>query len=430
MAARSFHIISLGCKVNQYEGQAIRERLVCLGYAETPLGQCPEVVIVNTCTVTARADEKCRKAVRRARRASPGAKVIVTGCAAVTSPETYEAMPEVDLVLTKAQMPHAASALAGWAPREGDIFDLRISAFARHTRAFLKIQDGCDAFCSYCIVPYARGAPRSRPLAEVREEAHRLVDHGHREIVLTGIHLGLYGRDLGGPDLCDAVRAVLSVRGVARLRLSSIEGPEVPDRLLDLLADDPRLCPHLHLPLQSGDDGVLAAMNRRYTADEFLAVVEAARRRLSRPAVTTDVMAGFPGETDEQFANTLRVCREAGFSRMHVFRYSPRPGTPAAERAPVPVRAAREREAQALALADELGLAYRRRFVGEEVMALVETRRDRKTGNLIGLTPRYVSVRFPGPDALMGRFVNVRVLAADAEGLIAECLDPEAARPS
>ena len=417
MIPRSFHLVSLGCKVNQHEGQGIRERLIAHGYSEVELAERPGVVIINTCTVTARADEKCRKAVRRARRSSPEATLIVTGCAAVTSPEVHRAMPEVDLVLTKSRMARVESVLVGGAPREGDVFNLRISAFAGHTRAFLKVQDGCDAFCAYCIVPYARGAPRSRPLSEIAEEVRRLVDHGHREIVLTGIHLGLYGRDLGAAGLCDAVRAALSVRGLARLRLSSIEGPEVPGELLDLMADEPRLCPHLHLPLQSGDDDVLAAMNRRYTSGAFLNVVEEARRRLDRPAITTDLMVGFPGESDAQFENSMRVCREAAFSRMHVFRYSPRPGTPAAEREPVPASVAREREIRALALARELALDYRRGFVGQEVMPLVEARRDRETGHLAGFTPRYVTVRFPGPDEWMNHFVPVHVTSADDEGL-------------
>ncbi len=408
----TFAITTLGCKVNQYDGQAMCERMTALGWRELGFGETAQVTIVNTCTVTATADEKCRKIVRRAVRANPVGRVIVTGCAATTSPERLRRIKGVTAVLTLEQMVRVGEFLeTGIEPASGRALDLGISAFSGHTRAFLKIQDGCASGCSYCIVPLARGPLRSRALHDIEREAERLVDAGHAEVVLTGIHLGHYGRDLGSkPRLCDAVRAVLAARGLQRLRLSSIEAVEVDDKLLDLAASDDRFCPHFHLPLQSGDDHVLAAMRRGYTVSEFLRVIDKVRERFELPALTTDVMVGFPGETEAQFENTLRVCREAGFSRIHIFPFSPRPGTTAVD---MPGRVAgdliRRRGSRLKSLADELALDFKRRLVGRTVVPLVEHRRDRATGLLTGLTERYQKVIFDGPDSLKGKLVPVIV---------------------
>jgi len=424
---RTFKIVSLGCKVNQYDGQAIRERFEKLGLTPVERGGNADVVVVNTCTVTARAEAKSRKEIRRMIRRHPRSQVVVTGCGVEVNADRFLEIAGVDRALTKSQMtcfrPDAPTAELGG----GDILDLGIASFEGHTRAFLRIQEGCDAFCSYCIVPHARGRSRSRGLSDIAEEAKRLVDRGHREIVLTGIHLGAYGKDLGDADLCDAMRAALDVEGLQRLRLSSIEAMEVSERILDLAAEDTRVCPHFHLPLQSGADEVLRAMNRRYTAREFLEVVERIRHRLSRPAITTDVMVGFPRETEEHFEKTLRLCREARFSRMHVFPFSPRPGVPAAEIQPrVPKEAIAERERRALELARSLALEYKQSFVGQVVKPLVESRRDRETGLLTGLTERYLTVRLEGPDCLMNSIVPVRVANADPDRLRGEWIREEA----
>ncbi|HRU05194.1 MAG TPA: tRNA (N(6)-L-threonylcarbamoyladenosine(37)-C(2))-methylthiotransferase MtaB [Candidatus Brocadiia bacterium] len=424
MTHRSFHIVSLGCKVNQYDGQALRERLLALGLAEAPLSARPDVVVVNTCAVTSRADEKCRQRVRAAVKASPGALVIVTGCGAAVAPERFRAIPGVSLILAKEDLSSIGEVLDGRPACRGGAWDLTVSDFGERDRAFLKIQDGCDAFCSYCIVPYARGKPRSRPLADIGDEARRLADRGFAEIVLTGVHLGLYGQDLAGATLVQAVRQVLAARSVARVRISSIEVMEVTDDLLALMASEERLCPHLHLPLQSGDNEVLRAMNRRYTAADFLRVVDKARRALDRPAITTDVLVAFPGETDAQAANTLRVCEQAAFSRMHVFRYSRRPGTAAARLPLVNGQAAAEREAAAIALARDLALRHRRSFVGQTVAPLTESRRDKATGMLTGFTERYAPVLFQGPDTLMGRIARVRAVEAGDEAILGERIAP------
>ena len=263
----TFAITTLGCKVNQYEGQAIRERMATLGWREVRFSEPADVYIVNTCTVTSTADEKCRKRVRRARRTNACARVIVTGCAATTSPEQFRQIDGVSAVLTRDRMVHIADFIRnGCEPEPGDVFDLEIGSFGEHTRAFLKIQDGCDAGCTYCIVPRARGPARSRAVGAIRREAARLVASGHREIVLTGTHLGRYGHDLEGRiGLADVMRTVLRVGRLERLRLSSIEALELGVDLIEIAAADSRVCPHFHVPLQSGDDEILAAMNRGYS---------------------------------------------------------------------------------------------------------------------------------------------------------------------
>lgn len=429
----TFALSTLGCKVNQYEAQALREQFQSLGWTERPFRNGADVCVINTCVVTAEADEKCRREVRRARRANPAARVIVTGCAAGADAERWRRLPGVDAVLTREQMVDLPAVLQGITPPPGDVFRWSVTRFDAHARAFLKIEDGCDAGCAYCIVPRARGPVRSRPLPDIAREAARLAAAGYREIVLTGVHLGHYGRGLiPRLTLTDAVRAALAAPGLARLRLSSIEALELSDELIDIAAESfgigrgeadednaPALCPHFHVPLQSGDDGILRAMNRRYTSAQFLEVLDRARRRLDRPALTTDVMVGFPGETDDAFENTLRLCRAAGFSRIHAFPFSPRPGTPAADmprRITAPV--VRERLARLESLARELSLDYNRLFLGAIVRPLIELRRDRVSGLLTGHTARYHRVLIDGPDAWKGAIIPATVREAHADHLV------------
>jgi threonylcarbamoyladenosine tRNA methylthiotransferase MtaB len=294
-----------------------------------------------------------------------------------------------------------------------------ISTFGGRVRAFLKIQEGCDFFCSYCILPHVRGEPRSRALADVAAEARRLADAGFPEVVLTGIHVGLYGRDLPErPTVAQAILAVAGTQGVSRVRLSSIEPNEVDEELLEALRH-PAACPHLHLPLQSGDADVLRRMNRRYTPDEFRAAVGRARARLDRPAITTDVIVGFPGESEAEFANTLAFCREIGFSRLHVFPFSPRPGTPAAEMGDqVPARVAQERSRRLRDLGDAMAGAWAEGFVGRTVRCLFE--RVTPEGLLAGYSDRYVTVTAAGPADLVGRTHEVKCTGREGTALMGE----------
>ncbi len=406
----SFFIATLGCKVNQYDGELVREALLAAGCEEKPLAAGPDVAVVNTCTVTGVADAKARRLIRHIARTLPRCRILVTGCMVNRAREQLLLLPGVWQAVPNERKAEIAALVVGETARpmgQADTFGQGISDFAGHTRAFVKVQDGCDAGCAYCIVPSVRGAPRSRPLADVVEEVNRLSGR-FNEIVLTGVHLGVY-RDVSGAGLAELASRVLAETTVRRVRLSSIEVAELTPELLDVAASSERFCPHFHVPLQSGSDRVLRLMNRRYTAGEFLAALDRMRRRLDRPALTTDVIVGFPGETDEDFAKTVATCRAAGFSRVHIFRYSERPGTAAAsrrDRCSASVAADRHKELERVAA--ELALRYKEAFLGETVEVLTETSRDR-SGRLCGYTSRYLRVLFDGPDELRGCFASVAV---------------------
>jgi threonylcarbamoyladenosine tRNA methylthiotransferase MtaB len=409
--------ITLGCKANQYDTQVLREVFLRRkGYREVSPGGSDgpaDLYVVNTCAVTSTSEVKSRQEIRKAVRLGPDAEVVVTGCYATADPHVLEGIEGVDWVVDRETLTRSLldetkiDAEAGTGTDIGnipeDIGIGGISWFEGHSRAFLKIEDGCDAHCSYCIIPSLRGAvARSKPLEDVVAEARRLAGNGYREIVLTGIHLGAYGRDLRGVTITDVLKRLNEVEGIYRIRLSSLEASEVTDELIDIMADADgkgKVCPHLHLSLQSGDDDVLRAMNRRYTAGQYLDVIERVRSRLADPSFSTDVMVGFPGEGPEQFENTLNTCREAGFSRMHIFPYSPRRGTPAADMVNRPgPDEVKERKMVLDGLKDELALRYKEKFLGKEINVLVEERRD--DGTLSGYSERYVKALFTGPASL------------------------------
>ncbi len=420
----SFFIATFGCKVNQYDSQVMREKLLGAGWDEKPRDDRPDVVIVNTCTVTHAADAKARRLIRRIARELPDSRIVVTGCMVNRDRSLFDDAPCILKVVDnehKVDIPHIITSADDdqgvrlCAQANTCSWPVGISGFAGHTRAFVKVQDGCDAWCAYCIVPAVRGKPRSRPMNQVLDEVGRLSAR-FKEIVLTGIHLGLY-RDASGADLAALVRTVLETSSVERVRVSSIEVNEITPELVEIAARSRRFCPHFHVPLQSGSDRVLARMNRRYTAQGFLRNIDRVRAQLDRPAFTTDVMVGFPGETDHDFAETVAVCRTAGFSRMHIFPYSGRPGTAAATmsgKCPASVIHTRKKALEELAC--ELALAYKKPFVGETVGVLVETSRDR-FGRLCGFTGRYLRVVFDGPDELRGRILPVRIARAEPGAL-------------
>ena len=422
----SFHIATFGCKVNQYDSQAMREALLAAGLCETALAAAPDVVIVNTCTVTAAADGKARRFVRRVGRDLPGCRIVVTGCMVNRDAEQFETLPGVWRLFNNEQKRDIAGTIASETTGADACTPANtvggISGFAGRTRAFVKVQDGCDAWCTYCIVPSVRGKPRSRPMGDVLEEVRRLAGR-FREIVLCGIHVGLY-RDASGAALADLIAEVLETSPVERIRLSSIGPEEITPDLIGLMARSPRFCPHLHIPLQSGSDTVLARMGRRYTRGKFLAAIDAVRGKIDRASITTDVIVGFPGETDGNFQETIDACQVAAFSRMHIFPFSARPGTPAAElsgKCPAPVIA--DRKAALGSVASELALAFKQPFVGETVDVLVETTRDR-SGKLCGYTDRYLRVLFDGDDSLMGEIVPVVITAAEPGALFGAPASP------
>lgn len=392
-------ILTLGCKVNQCDAGELARALAARGYVLAGRSQPADAYVVNTCTVTATADAKARKLIRRLAREHPEATLIVTGCLAQRSPEAA-ALPGVTAVVPGTQEPTLPDLLASLVPPSSP-FPLP-SSLSR-TRAFVKVQDGCDHRCAYCAVPDARGPMVSKPLADALAELRRLAEGGVQEVVLCGIRLGRYG-DGASTSLAALLRALRSI-GPPRLRLSSIEPMDVTAALLAELADHPTLCHHLHLPLQSGDSAVLQAMGRSYRAEDFARLVAAVRAFWPDAAITTDIMVGFPGETEEQFARTLSFVEGQRFSRVHVFPYSPRSGTPAACLADLPPAVKTARTERMLALAAHLEQAAAEAWVGRPVSVLCEER-DRQ-GLLTGLTAQYVRMRWEGPSDRIGKVETV-----------------------
>jgi len=396
-----FRLATFGCKVNQYETQVVREMLSGGGWREAAEGEPAELCVVNTCTVTARADQKCRQAIRRLARENPGAEVVVIGCYARREPDRIQDIEGVGRVVrTVEELPELLAGLGA------DIALKGIASLEGHHRAFLKVQDGCVMNCSYCIIPTVRPVLSSRPIGDVVQEVRRLSEAGYREIVLCGIHLGHYGRDLDDrPTLADLVRRLSRMPEPFRIRLSSMEAGEVTDELLDAMAEGTKVCPHLHLSLQSGSARVLERMRRPYGPEAFLRQVDRVRDRLDAPALTTDVIVGFPGEMETDFEATCEVARSAGFSRIHVFSFSPRPGTSAAELPDrVSPQVVKDRKERLSELAMAMATQYYLSLVGRRLETLVETAVD---GQLDGMACRYVPVRLSGPGEWLGELIPV-----------------------
>ncbi len=392
--------VTFGCKANQYDTQVLREALVRRGWSEAERDL--DLVVINTCTVTAAAGSKARKLARRIARESPNTKIAMVGCLAEIEPEILRDLPGVEWVLGNGEAKVPVNFLRELGhevgPEELGI-PAGISQFQGHTRAFLKIQDGCDMACTFCIIPKVRGKNRSRPLAELVAEVRRLVSAGHVEIVLCGIHIGHWGRELG-LGLADLMGALVEIDAKGptgapadfRLRLSSIEATEVSSRLLENIASHPeRVAPHLHLPLQSGDGEILRRMGRWYGPDEYQRALENIRMELDRPAFTADVIVGFPGEKESHFANTVRMVQVSGFARLHVFPYSARPGTLAGTLADAPAAdEVRERRARLSEVAGSVGDSYRRSLEGVIECVVPE--------GFGGLSGRYNRVRLDPAD--------------------------------
>ncbi len=432
-APRKCRVVTLGCKVNQYESQYVKEALQAGGYHEAAAGQAADLCIVNTCTVTQEGDAKSRQAIRRLHQEQPGAAIVVMGCYASRDPQAVRHLPGVVKVITAKDRLLEELRPFGVLPGSQGI-----SRFDGHQRAFVKVQDGCLLNCSFCIIPKVRPHLRSRPPEEITEEVQRLVDAGYREIVLTGIHLGHYGIDRSrgkSPDqamrLWQLLERLARLEGDFRLRLSSLEAAEARDDLVRVLAQEPRVCPHLHLCLQSGSDRVLRRMRRRYTSGGLLERIRRIRAALDQPALTTDVIVGFPQETDEDFEATCRVVREAGFCRMHVFSYSPRAGTAAAswrDDVPPPVKAGRRQKLREIGR--ELAQRYMRSLIGRQLEVLVEGPDPDRAGWVQGTSCRSVRVAFAGHGpALIRRRVPVEIRTVAGEVLLGDPA-PQAIRKS
>ncbi len=424
VARRTCRLLTLGCKVNQYETQYVKEALEASGYVEAAAGEPADLCVVNTCTVTAEGDAKSRQLIRRLHQQGPAAAIVVMGCYATRDPDAVGRLPGVAKVVTdKARVVEELREFGVTARPAG------ISRFDGHQRAFVKVQDGCLLNCSYCIIPHVRPAVRSRSPEEVADEVARLVAAGHREVVLTGIHLGHYGIDLsrGRPRaewvrLWNLIGQLGRLPGDFRIRLSSLEASEARDDLVRAMASEPRVCPHLHLCLQSGSDRVLAAMKRRYRRAGFVERCRRLRAALDRPGLTTDVIVGFPGETDDDFEATCGVVREVGFSKVHVFSYSPRRGTPAALLGgAVPPAVVAARRARLQELETEAAGTYYRSLLGSTLDVLVEGPDPRRPEFVRGTSCRYAAVAFRGhAPALVRRRVPVCVTGVEGDVLVGE----------
>ena len=407
-------ISTLGCKTNQFESAAMVEQLSAAGYEVVPFTAPSDIYIINSCTVTARTDAETRRMIRRARRLNPAARIIATGCYAQVAPGELEKMPELDAVLGNSEKQHISELLSGTDYQVSDIATvsraetLNLTSFAEHTRAFLQIQNGCNSYCAYCIVPYARGASRSVPPEAVVEGVRNFAASGFQEVVLTGIHLGAYGLDLPSPTtLTELVRRIDGGNIVPRLLIVSVEPNEVTDELLNLMASSPRICPHLHLPLQSGSDTVLSRMGRHYTAAFFRELITTVSTTLPTVFIGADVIAGFPGESDAEFEETVRLIEELPFSDLHVFPYSSRPGTRAASMAgQLPSRVITERAARLRSIAARKKGAFFESCIGLECTVLVQNY-DEATGLCRGLTTNYIPVAFSGTRGAVNELVRV-----------------------
>ncbi len=414
---------TLGCKVNQYESEAMMDLFVDRGYEIIDFSKKADVYIINSCTVTNQAASKTRKYARRAYRRNPESVVAVVGCYPQVSPGEVAEIDEVDLTIgtdnkkeivdiIESNLKQDRSVESVITPYEElkEYEDLQLREVRETTRANIKIQEGCNQFCSFCIIPYARGPLRSRAQDSVLKEVLRLGQAGVREVILTGIHLGAYGMERNQEgELEELLSRLLSSDYEGRIRLSSIEVTEVSDQLLNLLGHD-KVCSHLHLPLQSGSNSILEAMNRPYTSEFFKNRVKEIKKIIPDIAITTDVIVGFPGETENDFQKTKQLIEQVGFSRMHVFTFSAREGTPAADMSDqVASRTKNSRSQKLRRINKRLRKQFQQKLINRTQEILVEEKRDPKTGLLNGLTGNYVRILAEGEDSLKGRLLEVKI---------------------
>lgn len=428
---------TLGCKVNQADTASMEAIFRAAGYQIVGFQEQADIYLINTCVVTNMGQRKSRQIINRAVRSNPLALTVVTGCYPQTAPEEVKAIAGVDVIIGNQERGRIVELVEqALADKEHEVLDnvhkmtvqtqfeeLVAGTDTGRTRAFLKIQEGCNQFCTYCIIPYARGPLRSRSLESIRQEVSKLVAAGYKEVVLIGIHLGCYGKEQpDGPSLYDAVKAALSVPGLKRLRLGSLESVEVEPQLLNLMQQDARLCRHLHLPLQSGCDKILRAMHRPYDTARFRELLQQIRNILPDIMITTDIIVGFPGETDEDFQETLRFAESCGFAKMHVFPYSRRKGTPA-EKMPQQVDDnVKQRRAALLAELDEkLQRKAMESIVGKTVEVLFEQPVDET--HIEGLAGDYLRIVAAGDSKLCGEIGRVKILGISDDFLQGELVN-------
>ena len=416
---------TLGCKVNQYETEAISEIFLKNGYEIVDFEDFADVYIINTCTVTNLSDRKSRQMIRRAKKNNKDSIVVAVGCYAQVSPDEVLSIPEVNLVIgtkDKGKIIENINMLKEGMDKVNLVQDimktrefeeLGVEVYKERTRAYIKIQEGCNQFCSYCIIPYARGPIRSRSVEYILEEVNKLALNGYKEIVLTGIHIASYGKDIKNTSLLDIIKKVHEIDGVERIRLGSIEPTTITYEFVNEISKLDKVCPHYHISLQSGCDSTLKRMNRKYTTEEYRIAVKRLRDSIEDVSITTDVMVGFPGETDEEFDETVKFLEEINFAAMHVFKYSQRKGTPAADfKEQVSPQKKDERSNVLIELAARMTKEFNKGFEGRTMDVLFEQDVKGSKGLIEGLTSNYIKVLCQGESNLNGQMLKVRLIEA------------------
>lgn len=408
---KKFKVITLGCRTNQYESQGYADQLRQMGYSQAEQGEEADLCIVNTCTVTDSADSASRHEIRSLIRDNPKAKLAVTGCMAESSPDAILAIDSRIQIVPNAKKEQLVDHMF---PEESEFPEFRIEAFDGHTRAFVKVQDGCNSFCTYCIIPYVRGRSRSRQIADVRSEVEGLVAKGYKEVVITGINVGDFD---GGGKLADLVRAVDAISGLERLRISSIDPDEIDADLAGAVLQGRVTCPSMHIVLQSGSNVILKRMNRKYTRQIFLETVEMMKRINPDFTVTTDIIVGFPGESESDFAETVEIVEKVQFAKVHMFPYSPRKRTRAATYPnQVSPELMKQRKQTLLRLAEKTAFQLREQFIGRTMSVLLEN--DEKEGFISGHTPNFLRVWVPKGVHQPNDLVNVELCKNGPDGFV------------
>lgn len=428
----TFTVLTLGCKVNQYESQVMHEALLSAGHTPVALTDRPELCVINTCTVTSVSDSKAMKLLRRTRRENPACVIVLAGCLPQAFPERKDKFTGADIVLGNKCRGELLPAIGKFLQTRKPVFQIEphkndtsfesmsVQAFHERTRAFIKIEDGCNRFCSYCIIPYARGRVRSKPVSELTEELMRIARKGYREVVLVGINLSAYGQEWG-LGLADAIEAACAVEGIERVRLGSLEPERMDEAMIARISKQEKLCPQFHLSLQSGSAGTLKRMNRHYTPEQYGAIVKNLRAVFPNAAITTDIMVGFPGETQEEFEESKAFAQETGFAKAHVFSYSRRPGT-RADKEPQQIDAMvkEQRSKEMIALTNQTRLAFLTAQIGLAEEVLFETKRS--GGFYEGYTRNYTPVVLKTEDDLCGQTRTVRITGAVQDKCTCELL--------
>ena len=415
---------NLGCKVNAYETEAMQEMLEHAGYEIVPFQEGADIYVINTCTVTNIADRKSRQMLHRARKMNPDAVVVAAGCYVQAQAEKQVIDPCIDIVLGNNKKQDLLTALQAYEEAHGDLREvidinhtkeyenLHLTKQGEHTRSYIKVQDGCNQFCSYCIIPYARGRVRSRAKEDVVAEVTDLAKNGYQEVVLTGIHLSSYGIDFENEDnLLSLIRAVHEIEGIKRIRLGSLEPRIITEEFVQAIAALPKMCPHFHLSLQSGCNETLKRMNRRYTSEEFYEKCEILRKYFEKPALTTDVIVGFPQETEEEFETTYEFLKKICFYETHIFKYSKREGTKAAVmQGQIPEQIKAKRSARLIELGEKNRRAYEESFLGKTVEVLVEEKSDVNGKEMwTGHTKEYMKIALESEKNLQNCILNVQI---------------------